>query len=348
MVAKPVKHCFYVDRTALNYLPSKKLILVFTSLFLAVGVVWLVSAKSTPKQKTPSKLTVSNQKIEAVDTDLDGIEDWQEVLAGTDPKDPNSKPTKDQLVQKSGENSVSIESLAPTSKIFETFANIYKNQNSPTTDDTMIDLSDKKTQELFTQQSAEEVAKLSKKLNPYSRVDVVISNTATIRNYVNEVASILQKNFPTGSSGASDENEFTIITGLVEKLKKQNQGMTLVEFGEAFSKIAPFQVRYVNAVTELKKVPTPNDALIVHVGILNSFANTSLALQSIMAYKNDPIIGSAGIKLYSNEILSGANILADIKELIEINKIVFILDEPGHAFQKTYLDRIDLLGESDL
>ena len=90
-------------RTALSYLASKKFIVIVASLFAAGGILWFVSGETRPDTKNPIARKISNAqsvKEEHIDTDGDGVEDWQEVLAGANPRDPNSKPSKEQLVLK--------------------------------------------------------------------------------------------------------------------------------------------------------------------------------------------------------------------------------------------------------
>ena len=72
-----------------KYLPSKRFAYIILALLIALGIIslfsWLGKAKPTTKL---SNLEVKSkvQEFMALDTDSDGLKDWEEALYKTDPK----------------------------------------------------------------------------------------------------------------------------------------------------------------------------------------------------------------------------------------------------------------------
>ncbi|MEK7576246.1 MAG: hypothetical protein AAB482_00990 [Patescibacteria group bacterium] len=308
---------------------------------MAGGIIFLVSAKNAPKPTKLSKISVLNQKEPATDIDRDGIEDWQEVLAGTDPKDPNSKPTKDQLTNISPDTSLPLEqnvqnNSAPTKAILENFSQFYKNQAANTSDVT-YDLTDPATQKLFIKPGVDEAKKVLGLRNPFKEQDIVISDTATLRDYFNEVARVTQKNFPSKPGDPNYTNEILTIYALATNLQESSEQISKEEFTKQLQTLAPYRSQYLHATNDLKKISTPRAAIQTQIDFLNSFANTSLALEEIMNFDHDPILGSVGMQMYLNEFITSNNTFIKIKKILRDNAIVFNKDEPAFEFQTDYL-----------
>lgn len=327
----------------MNYLPSKKLVLVFGSLIFTLGLVWFVSAKSTTNPALHGKKNTNDtgaiaQKDEITDTDGDTIPDWQEVLAGTDPRDPNSKPSKDQLATKKPLDSASIstEGISPTTAIFQNFMQLFQN---PSDNEATLsfDLNDPQTQALFIQTASDQAKQFLAKQNPYSEKDIRVDTSISLKDYFNEVAAILQKNFPEKKGDPNTKNEITVIYSLTENLSKTNGHIDENEFTKKLAEIAPYKQRYATALGELKNMSVPKEAASLHLNFINSFSNIALALDGVGMLDKDPILGALGLKLYANEIISGSKFLAYAKDLIDKNKITFGADEAGYQFQHDYL-----------
>jgi hypothetical protein len=342
----------FIHRVALSYLPSKKLILTVTSLLFMAGVIWLVSKKDrtfahdTSLVYTAQNIQQQNENND-IDTDGDGVPDWQEVLLGTDPKDPNSKPTREQLSSKivngspSGEvNSPStntIDGIAPTKAVIENFANFYKAQSEPGATGGTIDLNDPATTDIFIKQGVEAAKQIYAKRNPYTQNNISLNTATNLKEYFNAIARITQKNFPDKRTDPGYKDEITTIYAMVTELQKSGGTASSQELASALAQLAPFLDKYSRSLSDIKQVAVPPQVAELHVDFLNSFSNTELALRAIMEYAHDPIVGVIGMQLYAAEVASGKELFTKAKQLLQGNNVVFNKDEPGYEFQANYL-----------
>lgn len=312
--------------------------------FLLVGVlVWFSVARSP---KSSGKIKVSASPYSSVvadadkDTDGDGLKDWEEVLVGTDPKNPDSNNNG----VKDGDEKPFIATYAgdynnlgdtlPTKTLVENFATLYTSSLNAGTSSTII-LDDDAVQAL-TAGSVADAKKIRGKRNPFTEHDVIASGALNVKDYFNNVARITQKRFPEERGDPNYENEITILYTF--GLQVQDPNTKPEDLKAALAKLAFYRQRYLETISDLKKISTPKETGTLHIHFLNSLANTALALEEIMIFANDPVVGMMGMKDYADEIVSSKKIFLDAKKIVEKSNIVFEKTDPGYQFRATYLD----------
>jgi len=78
-----------------KYLPSKKFTLILLSIIVAIGIIYFFSTPQKQKIVSPKNLEIktstTTQKILTLDSDNDGLRDWEEAIWKTDIKNPDTE-----------------------------------------------------------------------------------------------------------------------------------------------------------------------------------------------------------------------------------------------------------------
>ncbi|MDA1334918.1 MAG: hypothetical protein O2794_02790 [bacterium] len=319
------------------------------SLVIAAGFLYFASSfrnsktRPAPQGKTAFDTVAGTRGI---DSDADGLEDWEELLRNTDPNNPDSDGDGildgDESVSSQSTNDLVnptiIDSLSPTRVILQDFAQYVQAHVVPG-EEYEIDFDERLNKALITG-GIEEIKKVDSLYNPYKIEHVVLNNNRSEKEYINDVAIVTEKSFPDNLTDEKYESEFTVLYKLAFLITEKGEGVTEQDLVDNIEKLEKYQLRYLDAVRDLSGVETPVETAHIHVALLNSLANTSLALRSIMAYGRDPILGTSGMNHYQSEIENSKKIFTEIKKLIDDKKIVFGTKEPGYQFQQDYVNKI--------
>lgn len=220
-------------------MPSKKIILVAIACVVVVALIFIssqnknIKASETSQQNPQTEITpqiIMSETVKnssGVDTDGDGLKDWEEVLWGTDPEksDTNGNGIKDA-------QEVEVLKRSQTLKQAPTASNAFKNSNTaPTQAPT---LTDKMAQEMFAKyinlkqtgaviddttvnQIAQGVLKnndnLEIKLQKFTAINLpniaTTEDSTTIKTYGNEVWNIMMRNTPKNVALVNEYVTFT-------------------------------------------------------------------------------------------------------------------------------------------
>lgn len=233
-----------------------------------------------------------------------------------------------------------IGALAPTKTLLENFAQ-YFNSQAAGGEGAVLDLTNAtSTKDFLVKESVAEAKRLAAKKDLFKASDVLVDESVALNEYFNAVAKITDRYFPEKPGDPSyTENEVTILFTIASKLATSSQE-TAGDLAVSLAKLTPYRNRYISATEDFKRVPVPPEAQTVHVGFVNSFANTALALEEIMAFERDPIIGVLGMQSYADEAARGKELLTDVKKIIQKNNIAFEKTDPAYEFTKNYLGTI--------
>jgi hypothetical protein len=298
----------------MNYLPSKKFILITSSIFLAGAMVFFASRSFGNAEKTPTKNSI----------------------VGT-AEQPGDTQTNDRKPKQSAE--LDISTIAPIKTILENFTD-YFNSQTANTDTATLDFGDT-TKELLIKESAAEVKRLAAKKNPYSEGAINVSGEVSLKDYFNAVAETTEKYFPGKPTDKNYESEITILYQVASSISSTSTEPSvgqIEQLKESLERLAPHRDKYVIAAEDLKKLTVPPETRVIHAGLVNSLANSALAIEEIMAFDRDPIIGIVGMKMYEENIKTSRELFADIKKLLQKNNLAFEKTEPGYEFIKTYVN----------
>jgi len=215
---------------------------------------------------------------EPADSDADGYPDWQEILTGSDPNNPESQPPEValRLPQEGGGGAMEEGAVTVTDQVAQRLITEYFSLNR-TGDEASVD----------PKQIGNKLAQgvqMSVAFEPYVRSDAVTSISAntdktTYRNAMKVAVEPLL--------GISSP-EFELYGLAVET----GDAKYLVELLGAANV-------YRETATRIMEVPPPEDALSIHVETANSLAYFAAVLENLVHYINDPIASLALLRSYN-------------------------------------------------
>lgn len=296
-------------------LPSKKIRPLIIACLIAAGsitVATLYPAQNNTKILadqnsnfgTQEKVTIES-KLTEIDSDNDGLKDWEESLWGTDPqkkdtdedgttdgkeissnRDPLLKGPKDSLEIKTATSSSASTSKTTTDKLAQDlFAKymILKQNNQEITPEIGAQLIEGIiTNNQYSVQPAKVYLLLNLKLVPDS--------ADALKAYGNAVGKIFKDNaYVENDSKGQSINELLILNDAMEKNSRAE-----------LSRMDPIIRSYKNIITQLLNVPVPQGIATPHLELMNNlsltvtvdegmqrvFEDTALAISSVNTYKN--------------------------------------------------------------
>ncbi len=274
-------------------LPSKKFIKFFGIVIGAGLVIWggslLFSRKASYSSKDEASKTAStndDQPFYEVDTDSDGLKDWEEALWQLDPalRDTDSDGVEDSDEVKTlraeikrenniGEDDISNEGLNQTEIFARQFFSIAALASQQGT----------LTQESLAQFSAamDDTIKNTVIDDFFTLADLHLSGISKT-DYQKKMVAIFQ------AAKDKNVNEFTAINNLIKSQDPKNQA-------EMDKAIKMFQ----ELSSSLKDIDVPYQNSGVHLSLTNDTAKIAVALASIKNLADDPLVGILGVKQYS-------------------------------------------------
>ncbi|PCI29806.1 hypothetical protein COB52_02145 [Candidatus Kaiserbacteria bacterium] len=201
-----------------------------------------------------------------LDTDNDGVRDWQEILLGTDPNNPDTNG--DGISDGEEIEALAIEevdeSLSATQTLTKQILSSYvhtKQQN--TYDEDAFGF-------VIAQAANEQFA--IRYIPTYTRNDILTSKSSSSNTYANEFNSAIKP--------VLEVAEYELAT----------YGRAIEEgIEEDFEKLLEASVVYRDIADTLLEIEVPEDAVIEHLDLVNSFATFSRILSSMSNGDSDPV-----------------------------------------------------------
>jgi len=283
---------------------------VLVTLIVCAGLVsslfiFTRQRSSEVSPRTPTIDTPQNtEKKPELDSDSDGLKDWEEVLVGTDPQNPDTDgdgtSDGDEVDQgrdpkKAGPNDkVTVENLiAPqtvtvgdrtlTEQVAQDFFGKYilaKRQNIPIDQNTALQIADSVVQNT----SANANYTLYKPTDIETSLDTSVSAK---KEYASKLSSIINKNSPKNTS-----NELTIIATALESQKEYD-----------LLKLDLIITAYSGIIQDTLKITVPKDALFDHLVYLNALSRIYTDISGMRDILNDPVKGYAAFSRYQENAL---------------------------------------------
>ncbi|MSR76356.1 MAG: hypothetical protein EXS68_02085 [Candidatus Ryanbacteria bacterium] len=307
------------------------------AILAASGMVFVASGKS---KQLVAKGSIKAQVIDQAsqrDTDTDGLKDWEEVIAGTDPQNPDSDGNgildgtdrastlafQNEILDKDGGLTLPSTELRRT--LSDYIEGRVKENGTITTDDFNDSL-----KSVVTDNTIVATEKILDQRDPYTKNDLRIDASADPKTYFNTMGRIGEKYFPLGtrSGGVGSIRAFAL---LAERKNEDGTTMSDGQREEILQRIAGFRSKYAGFASELKGVPVPPALSDFHLEFTNFMANTALAVHHISLLDTDPILGIIGIEHYKILLQEGLKVLATAREETQKYNIVFTEQDSRYA-----------------
>jgi len=319
--------------TTQRVLPSAShaFVLLVVLVVIVFGANYLVERKQKKEQEGQLYITAgeTSVKISSLDTDNDGLEDWEELLWGTDKDAPDTDGdgTPDGIEVSSGRNptipapgdTFVIKTLTPSVQISssssknqtqtqlfsEAFITTYL--NSKIVGGSFIEQVD-----TFTALAIPNIAPIS----AHNKNELKLSdakNPAAAHAYGNAVGSVLKKNKP------GTENELVVMLKALQNKDTEGLG-SLNTTADAYDANA----------RDLLLIVVPPEQADEHILLIHAFLLVARDIRYMAGFYEDPLTGLAGIESYfktSEELLAS---ISNLRAYLE-NTTSFTPLEDGYV-----------------
>jgi hypothetical protein len=273
----------------MTYLPSKKFIKIFGFTVLGLGAATaLVLSLNTNKTEVENPVLVAVNEANSifeVDSDDDGIADWEEALWGTSPynSDTDGDGQSDfvyieaQKIAKAESSGISVdeddnETEALAKQIFATTV-AYQEKG----------LSSAQAFQELSQTLGSRLEQTADLPDIYNTQDVTIDNTKGLRDYYIEIFNLM---LPYQDEIGS---ELAIVSGSQNNTQKVAALRDLVTV-------------YQTLESETRSVSVPSAVVQYHVTLLNSYFHLRTAALNLSELDGNPVIGVVGLQQYNTAI----------------------------------------------
>ncbi len=296
-----------------KYLPSKNFLKFFGIVILIIGGIWLISYLFSPKTTYEKKggeeelTTLTENSVYTLDTDKDGIYDWEEGLWGTSPTqfDTNGDGASDgdEIRLKKEEikrkNNTSDEEPEEDLNQTEVFARQFfataslVNQQGGLTPEMLKSFSDSFGQSITSAAIPDPFTLLDIELKSVTASDYKKSLDLAYKNLVKsglDDLSIVYR-FASGEVAASDDLD------------------KLIFFYQELS-------------NNLLQTPAPHNAAGIHLAMANNTAKMSLSLINIRSMNEDPLTALTGLRQYSEYSKALEDTLYSLADYLQSSGII--------------------------
>jgi len=322
-----------------NFSRTKIIILFAGLLILLGGLVWLFKNKDqqivfiNEDQIVADESREGSEKNEqnsAIDSDGDGLKDWEEKLWGTNPlnADTDGDGISDDAEIEQGSNPLKagknelLEGLIAGEDIGEPLEGVTKDLSQQFISNYLAfkgrGLAPSSIGEAMGQGIAREIesAPLLKDTYEISDTKTIPATSQNIRAYGNAVGKIINENFD-----AFEENELTVLVRLITTESYEDEKL----FGE-------YRVSYFKAADALTAMPAPETYATLHVDLINNFNNLVVINGVFKNFSADPVNVFIHLGHYKKEVLRFEKFINDIVLKFQQDGINFTAEDEGYVF----------------
>ena len=255
-----------------------------------------------------NNLSISNNDLSSSaeeDSDNDGSKDWEEILVGTDPKNPKDKPNSAKSVATADLTSkTNQEKLEPIDLISREFFARYMELRQTGSS------KDKQSQESLAQRTAGNIV-LSQP-GKYELKDIITkpeNDIESIRQYGKDITNIFQKN------AVKARNE-----GIIAKEALETENL------EILKEIDPSIESYKKIVNSLLALKVPKAVDTLHLDLINAMNGSLFVAKSLRNSGVNPIEGIQGVQylpIVQKSLYDAINAIRSYFKYLGINEQVF-------------------------
>lgn len=311
-------------------MPNRKIISLLIVCIAIIISVWVINHYSF--KKNAQKLTATNNSGvvadsveirdgEDVDSDNDGLNDWQEVLLGTNPTkaDTDGDGTADGKEVESGRDPLKAgpnDKSTLTSSLTTDTSTVFPGDTTITnrvSKDFMAQyLILKQHNDTVAPEQVTQIAQNTLSTQEYTKAtgvvytknDLHVSKTTSkeeVGTYGIKVSSILKTRNPKGAG-----DELTILDAYVKSNDKR-----------ILEKLDPIIQADRGVLTDLLAMTIPSDAVAVHLAFVNAVSNILANTESIRQTYEDPVKGFVGLSQFKPHSLEIINAIKNISLFVE-------------------------------
>jgi len=254
-------------------------------LFICIAILLVVGAFVYAENKKEQVAYVAKDVVSAdgtivspqeVDTDEDGSKDWEEILFGTNPNDPKSKPSATKAPVTSDVTTNATEKLEPIDIVSRDFFARYLELRQ------LGASKDKDSQEELAKTVAGNIVLSEPAKYVISEIQVKPdSGNAGVIKYGEEVSAIFKK------YAINSRNEAVIAKESLEK-----------EDTDILKEIDPSIKSYKNIINALIKVSVPQSMSLMHLDLVNAMNGSLFVAQSFRDSGANPVEGVQALSYY--------------------------------------------------
>lgn len=324
--------------------PSKRTVGILISIVLSLGMVSLAFYLSG-HPTTPSASAESTEEIlrayASLDTDGDGLFDWQESLYGADPKNPNSldpKKTDREMVDSgevkpkftsdtsSLEDPMGNENLPGIAVSSETLTDRFSRQllqdyltgngtgKVPTEDDLIA----------FVNTNVDKLLKEGKTKQRFTSKDLVLAPEAPDAFLTYAVAV---ETMGKAQGIGVEKSELFYFTEAVQA--GDTKALANVRFiGDVYGKLA----------TAYSKIPVPQKLTSSHLRVANALARMNVVVGNMGAFDTDPLLALVGLSAYEETAIELVNAFSELYQKYVDEGVLITSEGPGAGFYQIIED----------
>ena len=301
-------------------LPTKKLFLIAVPLIALFAIIIAVKEPFNNDGGTEQVSVVENKNLlpllNEVDTDKDGLKDWEESLWKTNPNSVYSDGRTEsdyeyvQNIIKNSSKETAFSNIASSTTLTEAFSieffNEYWNlkQSGKITNQTIATL---------TNRLAENVLSSQIKANYSIPSNKILANATNDQLYAygNRVAEIRGKYQYLYSQNAVNSSDFNATS--------ESQIASLAASAKLYDEIA----------IELQALQVPALVVTAHEALINSYLQSSAGLEALSFFNKDSVKAIAGIQTHTNAQIIENSAIEQLRRFFIQSGIIFSTNEPG-------------------
>jgi hypothetical protein len=343
-----------------KYLPSKKFTFTLISIIVALGIIyffsWLGNNKTETTSLTKAETQTKVQEFMALDTDGDGMKDWEEALWKTDPKktDTDGDGTSDNeeiiLNRDPLKQNINPANQEPSDKIDE---KIITDNKKVADDFAKLSETDKMGRMLFSQYLATKKADQALtesdiagiiqntiaempdvSFKQYTLKNILISQGTSqeeIKKYANDLAEVILVGL-FNDGFAKQDYDFYGIAEIENLMLIMEETSDTMDTRQAFNDLEPIINKYDLLVKNLLIVSVPKDLANDHLNFVNAFELIHDNLLQIRMSENNIVVLPQLLVSYPNNISNFWDVIEATGNIFVRNKIVFSSTDLGGQF----------------
>ena len=287
------------DTTRVKY-RNKNILFITVAILLVIGSFVFAEYRNKPINNTyvaensKNDLVASTNSIDSpqnIDTDGDGSKDWEEILVGTNPNDPKSKPSLAKSATTNDLTKVAPEKLDQVDTISREFFARYMELRQ------LGSSEDKASRESLAKQTVGNIVLAEPK--DYKITEILTksdSSNEAIKLYGEQVSEVYKKYM----INSRDEGVITL-----EASEQENP--------ELLKEIDPIILSYKNTINALLKIKVPKPMELMHLDLINAMNGSLFIAQSFRNSGVNPIEGIQAVAYYETALTNLYNAISAIK-----------------------------------
>ena len=332
-----------------KYLPSRKFTIGLSVIVAIILVIVAFSFRGTRSYEATNNsgdlVAASSTSFEAfkeLDSDHDGLPDWQEALYGTNPKkaDTDGDGTPDGEEIKENRDPLKANTAPKGQTPNDTISPEVIAQDKKTIDEyNSLNVTDKFARDMFSQYIATKQDGSNSTLSETDKQLIALNSMPDIqvKKYTESDITIYSAtNTQVEIKKYIDHVGFVLIeTPIKEKIKSGTEGLIIEKVmdssnGDSLKNLTPIMNLYGTELALLLKLPVPEEAVSVHLNLINTIGSKIAGLAGMKEMFTDPLKAVMLLKSYQDGTDNLYSAVFNIIDLANQQRITFAQNEYGY------------------